>query len=149
MNRIVLVFFSSRRRQTGCALVTGVQTCALPISLRGASAARQHRHASLAGDGERCLHIDPGLRHHHAERHHLVDRGVGRVAPAAEEIEEHLALDLPLQAPCELAAVAHCRSEEHTSELQSLMRISYAVLCLKKKQYTPNKETEDTVIDST
>src|SRR3546814_6105413 len=27
------------------------------------------------------------------------------------------------------------RSEEHTSELQSLMRISYDVLCLKKKQY--------------
>src|SRR3546814_1548508 len=30
------------------------------------------------------------------------------------------------------------RSEEHTSELQSLMRISYAVLCLKKKQTFPN-----------
>src|SRR3546814_10913950 len=29
---------------------------------------------------------------------------------------------------------AKVRSEEHTSELQSLMRISYAVLCLKKKQ---------------
>src|SRR3546814_3099536 len=29
--------------------------------------------------------------------------------------------------------VAPCRSEEHTSELQSLMRISYAVFCLKKK----------------
>src|SRR3546814_8733144 len=29
------------------------------------------------------------------------------------------------------------RSEEHTSELQSLMRISYAVFCLKKKKYTP------------
>src|SRR3546814_1121228 len=28
------------------------------------------------------------------------------------------------------------RSEEHTSELQSLMRISYAVFCLKKKRYT-------------
>src|SRR3546814_3767046 len=28
---------------------------------------------------------------------------------------------------------AWCRSEEHTSELQSLMRISYAVFCLKKK----------------
>src|SRR3546814_7658053 len=28
----------------------------------------------------------------------------------------------------------HCRSEEHTSELQSLMRISYAVFCLKKKK---------------
>src|SRR3546814_3899456 len=29
-----------------------------------------------------------------------------------------------------------CRSEEHTSELQSLMRSSYAVFCLKKKTYT-------------
>src|SRR3546814_2756371 len=33
------------------------------------------------------------------------------------------------------------RSEEHTSELQSLMRISYAVFCLKK-----NKQTTDTII---
>src|SRR3546814_3847906 len=31
---------------------------------------------------------------------------------------------------------ARWRSEEHTSELQSLMRISYAVFCLKKKNYT-------------
>src|SRR3546814_8654906 len=30
---------------------------------------------------------------------------------------------------------AAARSEEHTSELQSLMRISYAVFCLKKKRY--------------
>src|SRR3546814_3601748 len=30
----------------------------------------------------------------------------------------------------------HFRSEEHTSELQSLMRISYAVFCLKKKKYS-------------
>src|SRR3546814_3707870 len=30
----------------------------------------------------------------------------------------------------------HQRSEEHTSELQSLMRISYAVFCLKKKTHT-------------
>src|SRR3546814_4081419 len=34
-----------------------------------------------------------------------------------------------------------CRSEEHTSELQSLMRISYAVFCLKKKKKT-NKTTK-------
>src|SRR3546814_2097967 len=32
------------------------------------------------------------------------------------------------------------RSEEHTSELQSLMRISYAVFCLKKKKETTGKE---------
>src|SRR3546814_5791765 len=32
------------------------------------------------------------------------------------------------------------RSEEHTSELQSLMRISYAVFCLKKKKYHSIKQ---------
>src|SRR3546814_10568568 len=38
-------------------------------------------------------------------------------------------------AVCNLGSInlSHHRSEEHTSELQSLMRISYAVLCLKKK----------------
>src|SRR3546814_4456975 len=35
--------------------------------------------------------------------------------------------------PLLLRAVPEGRSEEHTSELQSLMRISYAVFCLKKK----------------
>src|SRR3546814_6313742 len=35
---VVFFFFSSRRRHTRCALVTGVQTCALPISLDGATA---------------------------------------------------------------------------------------------------------------
>src|SRR3546814_10439885 len=33
------------------------------------------------------------------------------------------------------------RSEEHTSELQSLMRISYAVFCLKKKKHNHKKQT--------
>src|SRR3546814_1768070 len=36
-------------------------------------------------------------------------------------------------APVDMDRVAEIRSEEHTSELQSLMRISYAVFCLKKK----------------
>src|SRR3546814_5077188 len=35
------------------------------------------------------------------------------------------------------------RSEEHTSELQSLMRISYAVFCLKKKNNKRNQEMQD------
>src|SRR3546814_1004389 len=35
------------------------------------------------------------------------------------------------------------RSEEHTSELQSLMRISYAVFCLKKKKYNKNNNTKN------
>src|SRR3546814_7434799 len=50
----------------------------------------------------------------------LVDFGKGEVVPYAELLEEILGL-------------THDRSEEHTSELQSLMRISYAVFCLKKK----------------
>src|SRR3546814_6877003 len=36
---------------------------------------------------------------------------------------------------------SHLRSEEHTSELQSLMRISYAVFCLKKKTATKQRQT--------
>src|SRR3546814_10593464 len=44
---------------------------------------------------------------------------------------------------CAAAVLPECdaeghRSEEHTSELQSLMRISYAVFCLKKKKHTTN-----------
>src|SRR3546814_5486077 len=35
--------------------------------------------------------------------------------------------------PSQTSSIAPGRSEEHTSELQSLMRISYAVFCLKKK----------------
>src|SRR3546814_6834981 len=52
----------------------------------------------------------------------------------------------PLVAPPRLPCLglevtpAAIRSEEHTSELQSLMRISYAVFCLKKQ----NKQTHDT-----
>src|SRR3546814_10440205 len=38
------------------------------------------------------------------------------------------------------SASCRLRSEEHTSELQSLMRISYAVFCLKKTQKKTNKQ---------
>src|SRR3546814_1261064 len=43
-------------------------------------------------------------------------------------LTQHIAIDIGV------AEVAALRSEEHTSELQSLMRISYAVFCLKKKK---------------
>src|SRR3546814_4713829 len=45
---------------------------------------------------------------------------------------EHISL---LSLPDDKNHSFHSRSEEHTSELQSLMRISYAVFCLKKKNY--------------
>src|SRR3546814_3328317 len=40
---------------------------------------------------------------------------------------------------------AQCRSEEHTSELQSLMRISYAVFCLKTKKQITSTAAHDTL----
>src|SRR3546814_1930000 len=54
-------------------------------------------------------------------------RGLGiELRIAAQESQEGREVALE-------AGLLHHRSEEHTSELQSLMRISYAVFCLKKK----------------
>src|SRR3546814_1679161 len=50
---------------------------------------------------------------------------------AADDVTPH-----QLVAPINADMVLVARSEEHTSELQSLMRISYAVFCLKKNKYT-------------
>src|SRR3546814_4187021 len=65
-------------------------------------------------------------------------RAEGRAAPrgsstcgAARPAHDSIQTRSPLAGDC--AIVVH-RSEEHTSELQSLMRISYAVFCLKKKK---------------
>src|SRR3546814_2334587 len=47
---LLLFFFSSRRRHTRCALVTGVQTCALPIFVEGqAPVAAEHLRPRLGG----------------------------------------------------------------------------------------------------
>src|SRR3546814_1116959 len=45
---------------------------------------------------------------------------------------------------CRHRQIDHVRSEEHTSELQSLMRISYAVFCLKKKKNKISNHTTNT-----
>src|SRR3546814_1063139 len=44
----------------------------------------------------------------------------------------------------DVITAAFARSEEHTSELQSLMRISYAVFCLKKKKNQHQKQNQNT-----
>src|SRR3546814_3122786 len=51
-------------------------------------------------------------------------------------VARHGAASPPCRLGREARADAGMRSEEHTSELQSLMRISYAVFCLKKKKTT-------------
>src|SRR3546814_4606582 len=58
----------------------------------------------------------------------VVDADQARIEPRQRAVEFGLVMNLD-----EHVHAALDRSEEHTSELQSLMRISYAVFCLKKK----------------
>ena len=67
-----------------------------PAALRGAGTGRRYRHPLLAGNCDRRRGIFAALRHD-PQRLDLVDRRVGRVAPAAESIEQHLAPDLAPQ----------------------------------------------------
>src|SRR3546814_10506622 len=108
-------FFSSRRRHTRCALVTGVQTCALPIYV----------HRLKTGEGQRVdtSLFEAGITHTYWQSAIAFATGV---APGP------MGSAHPLSAPYQAFETAD-RSEEHTSELQSLMRTSYAVFCLKKK----------------
>src|SRR3546814_4090253 len=77
------------------------------------------------------------------------------LARLAQQLLDHVVVGLRavpgfLQAPA-VDDVADERSEEHTSELQSLMRISYAVFCLKKKKTrkTQCKPQESTMKQTT
>src|SRR3546814_2024854 len=119
----MLFVFSSRRRHTRCALVTGVQTCALPIyqwspaRCRSAAGGFSYRPTPAAGTGRPAVAPQAG-------------RGLqGRSDPWSCSVLRKM--------------VPEIRSEEHTSELQSLMRISYAVFCLQKKI-----NTKDTIVST-
>ena len=66
-------------------------------ALRGAAAARRDRDALLAGDRQRRRDVVHRARHHHADRHDLVERGIGGVAAAGKAVEQHVALECSLQ----------------------------------------------------
>src|SRR3546814_5342036 len=93
--------------------------------------------------------IEAGEEYAQAQRHkrHSVDqKAIGRVIALrhwkSRRIAGHktcLTKSIQPAAPgpsCSAASVRDRRSEEHTSELQSLMRISYAVFCLTKNNIT-------------
>src|SRR3546814_9606665 len=63
--------------------------------------------------------------------HRMMDLGVDREATILQTFDD---VKFP-QRPRPIKRHRVQRSDEHTSELQSLMRISYAVFCLKKKKY--------------
>src|SRR3546814_5338289 len=109
-------------RQSGALLDPQGQLCAPTVELDGPHCADCH-----------VIDLDLGVRHEvdgifHVDRdpHVIVSsplgEGQGLVVHASELATAHC------------AAQNEGRSEEHTSELQSLMRISYAVFCLKKKK---------------
>src|SRR3546814_1312900 len=64
-----------------------------------------------------------------------IGRGIMKLGDEARtDVGDQAMLDLVQYALCIGGGEPVPRSEEHTSELQSLMRISYAVFCLKKKK---------------
>src|SRR3546814_1178073 len=211
----VFFFFSSRRRHTRCALVTGVQTCALPISATRCSTTATstrpdmpeqpsavsspacsasppptcpaapsskarpvvvqspssghlpppdsapapaplcpNRHTT--GGSEPCLHSTPAAlssgtpvpgrllpppalcscRAPTAPRRRPPppSRGPGRGDPASPPNWTGSRTSSSPACGSPTISATTGRSEEHTSELQSLMRISYAVFCLTKKK---------------
>src|SRR3546814_1743119 len=70
--------------------------------------------------------------HHRGQVGIFLQHG-GVLGRARLGVARHELLQLVVAAQHAIEALVEVRSEEHTSELQSLMRISYAVFCLKKK----------------
>src|SRR3546814_5013537 len=142
-----------------CALVTGVQTCALPICndltityLETVDTIAVHELCAEKGRTVKNTH------HYRDHAQRIVDLEQAIAALIPHETAAALCAVLKRTSPRiykdQLVAVRALlrdhqladtvlvtdlsqrqRSEEHTSELQSLMRISYAVFCLKKKQH--------------
>src|SRR3546814_8051672 len=101
----------------------------LPSPVPGCRRTRRHPFMRGAGLSESPRRLDHMLDGEAEVRHQVIDRSAG-----AEGIDtDHGAVQAHVLAP-EVGDASLDRSEEHTSELQSLMRISYAVFCLKKKK---------------
>src|SRR3546814_9485605 len=74
-------------------------------------------------------------------------RGVRRSQRKAYVEAKYLSACGGQDAVAGMSALHRVRSEEHTSELQSLMRISYAVFCLKKKTMTNHNNNNVTIMN--
>src|SRR3546814_4171762 len=107
---------------------------------RGARAAGGFRRHVRIHDDARVIAL---AGHSGAGKTSVLHAIAGLVAPREGRIEVDgrclfdaaAGIDVPVHER-QVGYVFQDRSEEHTSELQSLMRISYAVFCLKKKQKT-------------
>src|SRR3546814_6004563 len=135
-------FFSRRRRQSRCALVTGVHTCALPICDQDHALRLRHRfHVRVFLLGLVAERIDAKLSARRIEDAAADLFAEQRRTGADAKIDclglGDVQLDTTILRHAALSQIKarhplDARSEEHPSELQSLMRISYAVFCWKK-----------------
>src|SRR3546814_6350728 len=91
-------------------------------------AQRDHAQRRLAAGGEQVLHV----AHLHAGRVCAQQASIAEVEGVVHRARRVVRREV--QRLEVVPVVLDLRSEEHTSELQSLMRISYAVFCLKKKK---------------
>src|SRR3546814_3198014 len=133
---IYFFFFSSRRRHTRCALVTGVQTCALPICQHVVAGLDTRVEVNQADSAVSAAKVQLSqaktnaslLRHQLAA---LIGAGPSRGVEIKRVKLSHPPAGVPKQIPLNLLGrrpdivAAKLRSEEHTAELQSLMRIHY------------------------
>src|SRR3546814_3685620 len=99
---VCFFFFSSRRRHTRCALVTGVQTCALPISMAAETGAGNGGDAGLleqaildlaggqAGAGDVGEGVEGALGADAADPGDLVQPGDAEIAAAAEGLAHEI-----------------------------------------------------------
>src|SRR3546814_7213025 len=138
-------FFSSRRRHTRCALVTGVQTCALPIYNAGITDPNDAAWDESVFRRILDVNLISQFLCMKYQIPHMIKRGRGAivnmssvqglVSQADPILQGYTASKHAIIGLTKAAALQYAkRSEEHTSELQSLMRLSYAVFSLKKIQ---------------
>src|SRR3546814_4608070 len=138
-----------------CALVTGVQTCALPIFID-----TRNRICLVAGRADYCgvvkktiftvgnyllplqgrlsMHCSANVGKNNDAAILFGLSGTGKTTLSADADRRLIGDDEIIWSDNGLCNLE--RSEEHTSELQSLMRISYAVFCLQKKKTPQNKQ---------
>src|SRR3546814_5537545 len=132
---MLFFFFSSRRRHTRCALVTGVQTCALPILNMAASPARglkltlggAYTDARYHGGRYPCNPTDLATNSPKCDMNGIKSL-TGEQAYGTPKYKITSAVDYDYDLDGTLTITSHAafnwRSEEHKSEHQSLMRIS-------------------------
>src|SRR3546814_9878435 len=129
---VFFFFFSSRRRHTRCALVTGVQTCALPISEQLERVGVVVRETSLcpigkAGGVEVLRQTCIGLAIIGFYATFVI---TAQTTPNVGPLQRPAVSERTLgrQSNRGITTTNLGRSEEHTSELQQLMRQPYAVI---------------------